>query len=78
MSRKGNCLDNAPIESFFHLFKTELLDGFPPCRDLAELQKLSTQYIHFFKNKRYDSSRIPDSYLSSLIIRFYLTFLFNC
>ncbi|WP_181811182.1 IS3 family transposase, partial [Levilactobacillus brevis] len=23
MSRKGNCHDNAPIESFFHLYKTE-------------------------------------------------------
>ena len=26
MSRKGNCLDNAPIESFFHLLKTECLN----------------------------------------------------
>ncbi|WP_295730928.1 IS3 family transposase [uncultured Limosilactobacillus sp.] len=52
MSRKGNCLDNAPIESFFHLFKTELLDGFPPCKDLVELKKLSRQYIHYFNYKR--------------------------
>ena len=43
MSRKGNCHDNAPMESFFHLFKTELLDGFPPCKDLAELKSLSAQ-----------------------------------
>lgn len=52
MSRKGNCHDNAPIESFFHLFKTELLDGFPPCKDLAELQKLSNRYIHYFNYER--------------------------
>jgi len=25
MSRKGNCYDNAPMESFFHSFKTELV-----------------------------------------------------
>ena len=24
MSRKGNCYDNAPMESFFHTLKTEL------------------------------------------------------
>ncbi|QLL78761.1 IS3 family transposase [Ligilactobacillus saerimneri] len=52
MSRKGNCLDNAPIESFFHLFKTELLDGFPPCKDIEELKLISRQYIHYFNYKR--------------------------
>ena len=25
MSRKGNCYDNAPMESFFHTIKTELI-----------------------------------------------------
>ena len=61
MSRKGNCLDNAPIESFFHLFKTELLAGFPPCKDITELTELSQKYVQYFnnvrtiKNKRYDS-----------------------
>ena len=52
MSRKGNCHDNAPIESFFHLFKAELLDGFPPCKDLAEFRSLSSQYIHYFNYDR--------------------------
>lgn len=52
MSRKGNCHDNAPIESFFHLFKTELLDGFPPCQNINELKQLSNQYIHFFNYDR--------------------------
>lgn len=52
MSRKGNCLDNAPIESFFHLYKTELLHGFPPCRNLDELRKLSLSYVKFFNNVR--------------------------
>jgi putative transposase len=25
MSRKGDCYDNAPMESFFHTLKTELV-----------------------------------------------------
>ncbi len=52
MSRKGNCLDNAPIESFFHLFKTELLAGFPVCKDITELTELSQRYIQYFNNVR--------------------------
>lgn len=52
MSRKGNCLDNAPVESFFHLFKTELLAGFPPCKDIAELTELSQDYVQYFNHVR--------------------------
>ena len=52
MSRKGNCLDNAPVESFFHLYKTELLAGFPPCKDITELGKLSRNYVQYFNNVR--------------------------
>ncbi|AWD63298.1 integrase [Limosilactobacillus reuteri] len=52
MSRKGNCLDNAPVESFFHLFKTELLAGFPPCKDIIELTKLSYDYVQYFNHVR--------------------------
>ncbi|MCR5524774.1 MAG: IS3 family transposase [Lactobacillus sp.] len=52
MSRKGNCLDNAPMESFFHLFKTELLAGFPPCKDITELTELSQKYVQYFNNVR--------------------------
>ncbi|WP_076459536.1 IS3 family transposase [Limosilactobacillus caccae] len=52
MSRKGNCLDNAPVESFFHLFKTELLAGFPPCKDIAELTELAQKYVEYFNNVR--------------------------
>ncbi|WP_251545322.1 IS3 family transposase [Limosilactobacillus caecicola] len=52
MSRKGNCHDNAPIESFFHLYKTELLQGLPPCNNITELTKLSLTYIEHFNNER--------------------------
>ncbi|KRO00860.1 hypothetical protein IV57_GL000181 [Companilactobacillus kimchiensis] len=52
MSRKENCLDNAPIKSFFHLFKTECLNGFLPCKDIKEFRKLSKKYIDWFNNRR--------------------------
>jgi len=52
MSRKGNCHDNAPIESFFHLYKTECLGGFPLCKDLAELRSISLEYVNWFNHHR--------------------------
>lgn len=52
MSRKGNCHDNAPIESFFHLYKTELLQGLPLCESIDDLRKLSLTYINKFNNER--------------------------
>lgn len=52
MSRKGNCLDNAPVESFFHLFKTELLNGLPPCKNLAEFKQIATQYVYYVNHER--------------------------
>lgn len=39
MSRKGNCFDNAPIESFFHLLKTECLMDFHSVKILENSRK---------------------------------------
>lgn len=52
MSRKGNCHDNAPIESFFHIYKTECLSGFPPCQNLKALTRISKEYIDWFNHQR--------------------------
>ena len=51
MSRKGNCHDNAPIESFFHLLKVECLNR---CKihNIHELKKITYQYIYYFNNLR--------------------------
>ncbi|MFR0580310.1 IS3 family transposase [Limosilactobacillus mucosae] len=46
MSQKANCLDNAPIESFFHLLKTELLNGRPLIRNIEEFKHLVNGYIN--------------------------------
>jgi putative transposase len=50
MSRKGNCYDNAPMESFFHTLKTELIHH----RDYqtrAEAQRDVFTYIEGFYNR---------------------------
>ncbi len=33
-------LDNAPVESFFHILKTELLDGLPLFEDITAFQMM--------------------------------------
>jgi transposase InsO family protein len=50
MSRKANCLDNAPIESFFGLLKDHLdLRG---CRTIEEVEKEVTGAISYYNNDR--------------------------
>lgn len=51
MSRRGNCYDNAHMESFFHTLKTECLHH-RAFRCLEELQKELFQYIEAFYNTR--------------------------
>jgi putative transposase len=51
MSRKGNCLDNAAMESFFAILKSEL---FHPTKfaSVQSLQSAITDYIHYYNNDR--------------------------
>lgn len=51
MSRKGNCHDNAPIESFFNLMKRECLNRYR-IDDLTGLRKLVNGYVDWFNNAR--------------------------
>lgn len=51
MSRKGNCLDNAVMENFFGLLKTELLY----LQDFDSLDQFCTEledYIDYYNNRR--------------------------
>lgn len=52
MSKKGNCHDNAPIESFFHIYKMECLSGFPPYKDIKSLREASLNYVSWYNNHR--------------------------
>jgi putative transposase len=69
MSRKGNCLDNAPIESFFGHFKDEL--DYSGCDTFEELKKKVSEYIYDYNNKRYQwelGKRTPVQYRDHLLV----------
>jgi len=51
MSRKGNCWDNAPMESFFGHFKDEV--HYKECTNLRELKQIVDSYIEEYNNHRY-------------------------
>jgi putative transposase len=55
MSRRGNCHDNAVMESFFSTVKTELADRFDSCGE-AKMQLFD--YIEVFYNQRRRHSTI--------------------
>lgn len=59
MSRKGNCWDNAPMESFFRTLKTVLVSGIQfASRD--EAKRAIYEYIEIFYNRyRLHSSLCP-------------------
>ncbi len=50
MSRKGNCLDNAPIESFFGHLKDEL--DYKRCRNIDELRSELKSYVQYYNYER--------------------------
>ena len=54
MSRKGNCMDNAPIENFFGLLKQEMCYG-KVYKNSEELIKEITQYIYWYNHDRIKS-----------------------
>jgi transposase InsO family protein len=51
MSRKGNCLDNAVMENFFGLLKTELL-YLQKFTSVEHFRKELEEYIDYYNNKR--------------------------
>jgi putative transposase len=63
MSRKGNCWDNAPAESFFHTLKTELVN-LCQYKTSEEAKKDIFEYIEIFYNRQRRHSTI--GYLSPL------------
>lgn len=50
MSRKGNCWDNAPSESFFHTLKTELVYH-KDLKTREEAKQAIFEYIEVFYNR---------------------------
>ena len=54
MSRKGNCLDNAMIENFFGIMKSELLYAEKFDSSEAFITALD-EYIDYYNNRRIKS-----------------------
>ena len=53
MSRKGNCLDNAPIENFFGKLKNEMFYGHEyEFETLDQLKQAIEEYIRYYNTKR--------------------------
>lgn len=50
MSRRGNCWDNSPMESFFGHFKDET--DYRSCKTLEELQSLLAEYAYYYNYER--------------------------
>ena len=55
MSRKGNCLDNAIIENFFGILKSELF-YLKKYKSINELKKEISEYIYYYNNVRIKSN----------------------
>ena len=51
MSRKGNCLDNAMMENFFGIMKSELL-YLQEFKDMEHFKQELKKYIHYYNNDR--------------------------
>ena len=50
MSRKGNCIDNAPIESFFGHMKDDV--DYEDCEMFEELKEVIDKYMYSYNNTR--------------------------
>ena len=52
MSRKGNCWDNACMENFFGLMKSETIRQSKQLLSVDEMHKLIDDYIYWYNNQR--------------------------
>ena len=53
MSRKGNCWDNAPQESFFGHMKDELAGVIPTWTTFEDVRHSIDDWIDYYNNERY-------------------------
>jgi putative transposase len=56
MSRKGNCLDNAVIENFFGMLKSELL-YLQEFQSIEHFKQELIEYLDYYNNRRIKAMR---------------------
>lgn len=69
MSRRGNCWDNAPQESFFGHLKDDV--DYQACRTLKELKAKINHYMVYYNNYRYQwnlKKMTPIQYRNHLLV----------
>jgi len=69
MSRRGNCWDNAPQESFFGHMKDEI--DLKSCTTLKAIKKMIDKYITYYNNYRYQwdlKKMTPVQYRNHLLL----------
>lgn len=69
MSRKGNCIDNAPMESFFGHLKDDI--DYKSCKTFEELNLQIKEYIEYYNNERYQwgiKKMTPAEYRDHLLV----------
>ena len=53
MSRRGNCWDNAPQESFFGHMKDENISKIKECETFEEVKEIIDDWMDYYNNERY-------------------------
>ena len=53
MSRKGNCWDNAPQESFFGHMKDEIKELISRCKTIEEVREVVDDWMDYYNHDRY-------------------------
>ena len=69
MSRRGNCIDNCPIESFFGHLKDDV--DYKTCKTFEELRLLINQYMKYYNYERKQWGRkkmTPVDYRNHLLV----------
>ncbi len=69
MSRRGNCWDNAPQESFFGHMKDEI--DYKNCSTFSELQNMIDKYMKYYNKYRYQwglKKLTPVQYRNQLLV----------
>lgn len=76
MSRRRNCWDNAPQESFFGHMKDYINNR--SCSSLAEVRHAVDRYMHYYNNHRYQwglKKMTPVQYRNHLLHTLFFTFI---
>lgn len=53
MSRRGNCWDNAPQESFFGHMKDQIEHRLKECTDFSDVKIIIDDWMDYYNNERY-------------------------